>query len=544
MSAPAPRFWHVTLLFVGLTAVMTWPQAAGLATHVGDADDPLLSIWRLSWIAHALTTSPFQWMNGNIFYPEERTLAYTDAVPLQGLLATPFIVAGASPAVVYNVLLLLSIALSGASMWLLARRYTGNSHAAVLAGIVFAYVPFRFDHYLHLELQATVFVPLALWWLDRAIESRSWRDIAGFAASIVLQTFSSVYYTVFLITALVLALPLRLPDVPVERRRPLLLRLTAAALVSGLLVLPYLSLYLRNRDVVGERSLQEVRLYSATLSNYLATPEANLAHGWWSHNLGANERRLFPGFVALALAAVGIAGPQRRKWMVIAIGIVGLVLSMGLNTPIYPALREVVFTYRGLRAPARASVLVFLAVALLAAWGWARLLPRIRGSHAAATAVVAMLALGEYATVHRRWLVLPDQPSGVSQWLATQPRSVVVEFPLPRPDRLDSIQDGLYMYESIFHWQPMLNGYSGFYPRSYLELLEKQRSFPDDASLEYLRRRGVDLIVLHGRFIPPDQFGRIAAILAARSDVIAVAEFPEPGGSDLVFRLPSSHDAR
>jgi hypothetical protein len=93
------------------------------------------------------------------------------------------------------------------------------------------------------------------------------------------------------------------------------------------------------------------------------------------------------------------------------------------------------------------------------------------------------------------------------------------------------------MYESIFHWQPMLNGYSGFYPRSYLELLEKQLTFPDDASVDYLKQRGVDLIVLHGRYMAPDQFGKMAAALSARQDVSVVAEFPEQGGADLVFRL-------
>jgi hypothetical protein len=528
------RFPHAALLFAALTVAMTWPQAIHLGTHVGDADDPLLSIWRLSWIAHALTTSPSQLLNGNIFHPELRTLAYTDAVPLQGTLATPFILTGNSPVVVYNLLLLGSIALSGAAMWLLARRFTDNPYAAVLAGIVFAFVPFRFDHYMHLELHATVFVPLALWWLDRAIESGSWRDVAGFAGALVLQTFCGVYYTVFLLSALAVALPLRLPDVPVGRRRPLLVRLAAAAVVSAVLVAPYLSIYMRNRDVVGERSLREVLLYSATWTNYLAAPQDNVVHGWWSHALGAPERRLLPGFVALALAAVGVIGGLRRKTMV---GIVGLVLSMGLNTPVYAALREVVFTYRGLRAPARAAMLVFLALALLAAWGWARVLPRIRGSPALATAVVAVLMLGEYATANRRWLVLPDRPAGASTWLARQAPSVVVEFPLPRPDRLDSIQDGLYMYESIFHWQPMLNGYSGFYPRSYLELLEKQLTFPDDASVDYLKQRGVDLIVLHGRYMAPDQFGKMAAALSARQDVSVVAEFPEQGGADLVFRL-------
>ena len=528
---------RILLLFAVLTIAMTWPQAWRLGTHVGDSDDPLLSIWRLSWIAHSIGTAPSQWMDGNIFHPERRTLAYTDAVPLQGVVASLFILSGASPVTVYNLLLLGSIALSGAAAWLLARRFTGSGHAAVLAGIVFAFVPFRFDHYMHLELHATVFVPLALWWLDRAIASGSWRDVAGFAGCVVLQTFSGVYYTVFLVTALAIALPLRVGDVSREQRRPLLLRLAVLAVAAAVLVAPYMLIYVNNRDVVGERDLKEVLLYSATWQNYFATTESNFLHGWWSHTLGRGERRLFPGFVAIALALTGLIGMTRRKWFVLAIGLTGLVLSLGLNTPIYAALRDAVFTYRGLRAPARAAMLVFLALALFAAWGWARLLPRVRGSHAVATALVALLMLGEYATAPRGWLVVSGQPSALARWLASQPRSVVVEFPLPRADRLDSIQDGFYMLESVHHWQPMLNGYSGFYPRSYLELLEFEATFPDERSIAYLKERQVDLIVLHGRFMPPDLLGALATELTGRPDVTGVAEFPESGGNDLVFRL-------
>jgi hypothetical protein len=76
--------------FVALTVILTWPQAAHLRTHVPWYDDALLSIWRIAWIAHAIG-SPASLTDANIFHPELRTLAYTDAVLLQGLIAAPFI---------------------------------------------------------------------------------------------------------------------------------------------------------------------------------------------------------------------------------------------------------------------------------------------------------------------------------------------------------------------------------------------------------------------------------------------------------------------
>jgi len=526
----------ILALFTALTVALTWPQAAHLRTHVPWFDDSLLSVWRIAWIAHALG-SPASLTDANIFHPELRTLAYTDAVLLQGLIAAPFIMLGAGPVLVYNLLILGSIALSGAGMYLLARRWTSSQAGALVAGTVFSFVTYRFDHYMHLELQATVFLVLALWFLDRAFESRRWRDMAGFGACMLLQLLSGIYYTVFLATALAIAIPLRWRWLDAEARARFAKQLAAVGAGCALVALPYLALYMQNRTTVGERSESEIRLYSATPVNYLSAEPLNAIYGPTTRTLGRSERRLFPGAIALVLAGLGLRGWSMRKTSIAVIGLVGLVISFGLNTPVYGWLRVVLFTYRGLRAPARAAILVMLAVAMFAAWGWSRILASRPRWRIVGTAVVVSAMVLEYVTMPGGWLVLPARPPAIARWLAQQTRSVVVEFPLPRADALHSIQDGMYMYASIFHWQPLLNGYSGFYPRSYIELIEQARDFPSDASLAYLRQRRVDLIVLHGRFLKPDEFGRWTAMLAARRDLDQVAQFPEALGDDIVFRV-------
>jgi hypothetical protein len=527
----------VLALYAGLTVALTWPQTARLSTHVSPFDDSLLNIWRISWLAHAIGDPSTSIADGNIFYPERRTLAYTDAVPLQGLVAAPFIALGAAGITVYNVILLASMALSGAAMCLLVRRLTGQLAAGLVAGVIFAFVPFRFDHFMHLELQATVFMPLALWCLDRALETRRWGDVLGFAGAMVLQLLSGIYYTVFLAVALAIAVPFRLRPLAPAERRQLLRRLAIVTAGAALVAAAYLSVYLQNRTTVGERSVDEVRRYSATVINYLATGEDNLVHGRWSHRFGAQERRLNPGALAAALALVGVAGWQRRKTTLAILGVTGFVLSLGANTPLYEVLRDVVVVFRGLRAPARASILVFFAIAAFAGYGWAAIVGRRpRWRLVGTTAVMGLLCL-EYITVLHSWLALPADPPAVARWLARQPRQVIVELPLPVSDRLAEIHDGLFMYASTFHWQPMLNGYSGFYPKSYIELIEVMRRFPAPDTIEYLKRRNVDLMIVHGSYLKPDALGELAARLASRPDLQVVAEFPEAGGPDLVYRL-------
>jgi hypothetical protein len=93
------------------------------------------------------------------------------------------------------------------------------------------------------------------------------------------------------------------------------------------------------------------------------------------------------------------------------------------------------------------------------------------------------------------------------------------------------------MFNSTHHWQPIVNGYSGFFPRTFMELAEQTRGFPDDRSIEYLKRRGVDLIVVHGGLLGVDRYGEVTAALLERADVEATVQFDEPSGSDMVFRL-------
>jgi hypothetical protein len=538
VSAARLRSIGIALLFVGLTAMMTWPQVLRLPTHVYDSDDPLLSIWRLSWIAHIIPESPADLLNGNIFHPEKRTLAYTDAVLLEGLAAAPLVWAGVSRVTTYNLVLLLLIALSGWAMWRYAFYLTKDSAAGILAGIIFAFVPFRFDHLHHLELQATIFLPLTLLYFERTLDTGSRRDAWLMMGSCVAQVYSCIYYSIFLATALVPIVVVRVWQTPADARGRIVRATLPAALVALAAVAPYGFAYAQNRATLGERLDKDIHLYSATLSNYLATTAANTIHGGWSAPFGQSERFLFPGVIAIVMAGLGFTMFDRRRVTIAALGAIGFVISLGLNAPFYEPLRAVFFPYRGLRAPARAAILLYLALAALAAYGWSRLMRgrSIRTTTIAAI-VMASLLLLEFHTTLDRWLTIPERPAEVYQWLATQPRSVVAEVPFAESDRLHEIHDGLYMFNSTWHWQPIVNGYSGFFPKSFMALAEHTASFPDERSIAYLKQRGVELLVIHGSLIERERFGEMTAALLARPDIQAMAQFEEPMGSDVVFRL-------
>ena len=102
------------LAFTALTAVMTYPQVLHLRDGVHDDGDPLLNTWTLAWVAHQLPRAPARLFDANIFYPERKTLAFTETLLLPGLVAAPLQWIGVAPLLVHNLVLLSGFVLSGA----------------------------------------------------------------------------------------------------------------------------------------------------------------------------------------------------------------------------------------------------------------------------------------------------------------------------------------------------------------------------------------------------------------------------------------------
>jgi hypothetical protein len=224
---------------------------------------------------------------------------------LVGVLGTPLFKAGVNPAVVHNYLMLAAFVSSMVCAFALARRLTGSDPAAWLAAIIFGLAPYRMAHIGHLELQWTMWMPLALLLLHRVIEKPSlWRGVL-LGAALAAQVLSSIYYGVFLACYLAAAW---VALVPFEKAKGRIAAATAFAIVPLLLVaLIYGPPYLQTRKQFGERRAEEVQTFSAVPGDYLRVPPENVLRGRTDAGEAPDERSLFPGFVAIALAMVAFS---------------------------------------------------------------------------------------------------------------------------------------------------------------------------------------------------------------------------------------------
>jgi hypothetical protein len=532
------RFLAITLaLFVALTAVMTYPQVLHMSEGVHDPADPLMVTWVLAWVAHQLPNAPAHIFDANIFYPERNTLAYSETLLVPGLFAAPLHWLGVAPIVVYNLVFLSGFALSGVGVALLARRLTGNAGAAIVAGIVFAFAPYRIDHYAHLQLQQTQFIPLTMWAFHRLLERGRLRDGLLLGVCAVCQMLSCMYYGIFLIPYMATvcgAMLIAAGRMPVRR----LLALVLTAAVIALAMLPVARAYLAARQVVGERGLGEVAENSATWRNYLAPPEANALYGKVFNRFTDPERRLFPGFVAVALAIVGLwprkdekrsrsGGYFRSPQFAYGLGLLlALDVSLGMNGLIYSRLYDYFLPFRALRIPARMGLMVGFSLAVLAGYGASRIAGWLPSSNARRTALtlVGVLMLVEYASTPLELWAAPRRPPDVYADLLHDigdgPTSVIFEFPT------GNMEDPEYLYYSTFHWQNLVNGYSGFFPPSYRNVVTAASGFPDERSMSVLGTHGVRYLVIHGEWLFGERYEQLTAELDRRSNIRLVSRRP------------------
>jgi hypothetical protein len=530
---------RAAVVFVLLTLVMTWPQAAHLATHASPHYDVYFNLWRLGWIAHALAASPGRLFDGNIFYPERGALTMSDAMIVEGLFGTPLLWAGLPPVLVHNLLLLGAVVTSALGMFTLTRHLTGSSSAGLLAGTIFAFVPYRFEHYMHMELQWTMRVPWAFWALDRTIADGSRRHGVLCGLFVGLQMLSSIYYGVFLALLLGLASALLL----LTLRRRALARAAASlvlgAIIGAVICAAYAMPYLDTRKRVGSRSEEQIAMFSARASSYLvATPE-NRLYGRMFQRRGTPERRLFPGFAALALAFAGLLlrPPQRTAIVYLVAMVAAFELSLGVRGYSYVFLHTHVPVFEGFRAPARFGIFVVFFLATLAGCGYSIVESMLRplARRAAAFAAIGVV-LAEYWVAPLALVAYPNTPPPLYAWLAQQPAGIVAELPMPVPHELTGA-DPEFAYMSTFHWKPLVNGYSGYFPPSYLHRLDRMRGFPTAQGFAQLRQDGVRYVIVHPDLYSNGRAADVLAALAARAELLQLGRFATARGEAYAYRI-------
>ena len=424
-------------------------------------------------------------------------------------------------------------------MCALARHLTKNESAAVLAGVVFAFAPYRFGHIMHLEMQWAVWSPWAFWALQKTLESGrvKYGVLTGVFAA--LQLMSSVYYGLFLGVLLGVVGGLQWLFVPRERRKTSLRALAVGALVVMACAAIYSRPYRAASARVGARSPSEVLDWSAGLSSYRAVSETNRVYRAASPGDSTNSACFRDSFHRSWRVAGLVLVRPRRTAIIYAVGLALAVdMSLGLNGLIYPWL----YKYGGgFQRLASTGAGVDLLPVVSRRPGRAR---RRGGSGTAPpTRSVpsprrrSLASCSSSTGSHRSGLIgYPTQASALYQFLRQRPEGVIAHFPMPKPYRFPG-QDPQYLYSSTFQWKPIVNGYSGYYPPSYLRRLTAVQSFPDARSVAHLMGEGVRYLVIHEAFYKTSSEPAEVILALQKLNLVPIARMNDGYGMAVVYEL-------
>ena len=297
----------ILLAFFAFTTVMTWPWVTRLRDAVYDNGDSYAFAWSLWWNFHQTFNDPLNLFHANIFFPYRYTLAFTEHDFGIAVLFFPLFALGLRPLTVLSVATFCGFAFCGYGAFRLARTLTGSYGIAWTAGVVFAYVPYRFMLLPHLPYLFAAWIPLLLEAAVLFVYVRSWRRAAWLGTAFLMNGLTCISWLMLSLLPLAVSITILVVRHSTHRDKKFWLRGSLAVVVPTLLMLPFLLPYYHANRLYGfNRSIEEVARYSASLVDWVAVPSFTKVWAGMGVGLPGVQTTLFPGLLALVLSFVAI----------------------------------------------------------------------------------------------------------------------------------------------------------------------------------------------------------------------------------------------
>ena len=442
------------IAFVAITVLMTWPIARGMLRDIpADLGDSLLNMWILAWDAEAFvamasgTMSFAEFWNGNIFHPAPLTLTFSEHLIPQALQGLPFYMATGNIVLAYNVVFLATFALSGLGMFLFVRELTGSARVGFVAGLFFAFVPYRWGQFPHVQTLSSQWMPFALYGLRRYFDRGSLAALAGGVLAFVAQGLSTGYYLFYFAPVFG---GYALWEMAVRGRlRHLRTWLTMSVAAAGAvaMMLPFLLPYQRAKEAQGfTRPYGEVLSFSADLFAYVNAPPQVRAWGAILNKYPQPEGDLFLGAIPMLLALAAVL-----LWVVRA-----RINSRGIAMGTSPRTERAAWWLLVLTA------LLVVAAVVIAITGGAMidLGPlTLRATNVRRTLTIAAIACAAGILVSPRWRVAARQsPADLTPFFVAGVAFAVVMSLGPAPRAGGVRLSGLELYSLFFEYVPGFDG--------------------------------------------------------------------------------------
>ncbi len=387
-------------VYLGMTLVITYPLMLHFGDYfIGGEEDGSLSVWSLWWMKFALADHASGLFDCHyLFYPYGANLTFhfmPKVMGAAGILLQSFL----SLAATYNLIVVLTFVASGLAAYWLALHLLHRALPAFVAGVFFAFSPFRLGQFSHVHMLSTMLIPVYIVLIIKAREaldgsgSRPWLYFGLAGVTMGLAAYDTEHYAIFLSVFSVLFLLFYLP----WRRRPesgevlrrwlrlargLLLTLVVAVATFSPMLFAAARFVADSDDPLIVSSEQVNDLSADALSFFIPNRGGGLPAGSleFINTSFLSPEVSFLGWVAMALAVLGawtFRGVRDvRLWIlttvvfsILALGPMLIVAGSYTEVPMPYAVINMLPLLNMIRAPSRYVVIASLAVAVLSGYG-------------------------------------------------------------------------------------------------------------------------------------------------------------------------------
>ncbi|MDE1846124.1 MAG: hypothetical protein KGH53_02495 [Candidatus Micrarchaeota archaeon] len=499
----------VLLLYLVISLIIFWPIVSHPASvAVNGAGDLYQNLWNLWWVNYAsFTLHTSIYFSPLLYYPIGASLLTQTLSPITAYLSLPF--QAISLVFAYNMMLFVAFALSGFFMFLLADYLVKNRYAAIIAGLIFAFAPMHMAQALsgHLNWTNIEFLPLFVLFFLKMINEKKLVYSLGAAASFVFLLFmgdpeQGIIATVFTIILLIIYVAKstwRNKVLNIEFGKALGAMIVLTLIIGSPFLSPISAAFTNGQLSQAAGALNDVNhnmLWSMPVLSFLAPSMYNNFFSWLStsyasiYSVDPTERVSYLGYVALLLALFGVYHDAKKHkfantlvWIVAALifgwlslgpyvqfgnlqssGIPGIYLIYSL-IPFFNIIRE----------PARFDLVLTLALAILAAYGFKQIIDgrKEKNTHTHKNEqylaiILSLLILVEYAGIPitssyiRNFFMTTTIPLAYTQIGQIPGNYSVLVLPAIQGsgDYRPELYIGMAMYyQTAFH-HPMLTGYT------------------------------------------------------------------------------------
>ncbi|MDI6720689.1 hypothetical protein [Methanoculleus sp.] len=537
-------------LYCTLTYIMVYlPVSIDLnKTYLGHSEVVFWSnyFW---WFDYALTNSLNPLHHSFIFYPLGLDMVDSIFPQLLFVPVTHFF----GSVVSYNLYVLSTFVLAGYGMFLLANYLLKEPHAAFIAGIIFAFFPFHFGASCgHLHTFSVQWIPFFVLFFHKMYEDPRNLNILLASLFFAINALTSWTIAVMLAIFCLLYVGYRIKDTV---SKEFLLKFSAFSLISLALIAPGLYLILKNilTNKYMIQSLGSFITYSADILGFVVPSPFHPVFGSFSNQIYSNftgnysENIVFIGYTVILLAIIGTRSLIKSKsgrFILICSGVF-LVLSLGPVLHIFGIwqftdynltimLPGIITKYipflNMIRVPSRYDIVVMFCFALMAAYGFKRLvkaIPAGKVNKYTLCAVISAILIFEFVAV------LPVQDVKVTPEfyynISHDDSAPIMEIPLirsPLDKSKGNTMISYYEYQKT-HQRPFLGGYFNRLNPVYAEYMDTdpvlkylyfgeeeiiQPSMTD--KLAYLRcNYNVSYVILHKNYLDKDDLDLLIAYL-------------------------------